>query len=80
MDADKQILVMPRFVPFDHPIFDTVGEVIDCFRQIFEGIQFMHENFVAHRDCGVLNFVLDPQEMFPHGIHPVKFWANPTND
>ena len=35
-DTDKQILVMLRLVTFDQPIFDTVGEVIDCFRQIFE--------------------------------------------
>ncbi|KAJ7109618.1 hypothetical protein C8R43DRAFT_1161456 [Mycena crocata] len=48
-DQDKQIIVMPRLIRFDEPIFDTVGEVIDCFRQIFEGIQFMHENLVAHR-------------------------------
>ncbi|KAJ7658076.1 hypothetical protein B0H17DRAFT_955399 [Mycena rosella] len=79
-DADRQILVMPRLMEFDRPIFDTVGEVIDCFRQIFEGIQFMHENFVAHRDCGLLNFVLDPEKLFPHGTHPINVWATPTND
>ncbi|KAJ7784860.1 hypothetical protein DFH07DRAFT_708545, partial [Mycena maculata] len=35
-DADKQLIVMPRFMSFDEPILETVGEVIDCFGQIFE--------------------------------------------
>ncbi|KAJ7176879.1 hypothetical protein C8R46DRAFT_1246005 [Mycena filopes] len=48
-DVDNTILVMPLFQRFDLPIFETVGEVIDCFRQLFQGIEFMHENFVAHR-------------------------------
>ncbi|KAJ7177785.1 hypothetical protein C8R46DRAFT_1074931 [Mycena filopes] len=78
-DNDKQIIVMPRLMRFYHPIFDTVGEVIDCFRQVFEGIQFMHENHVAHRDCGLLNIVVDPSELFPHGFHPVNFWRDTDN-
>ncbi|KAJ7606765.1 hypothetical protein DFH06DRAFT_1019107, partial [Mycena polygramma] len=75
---------------FNQPIFDTVGEVVDCFRQIFEanirtcavslimshpypqGIQYMHQNFIAHRDCGVANVVQDPTELYPAGFHPVQ--------
>ncbi|KAF7351406.1 Protein kinase domain-containing protein [Mycena sanguinolenta] len=79
-DSDKQIIVMPRLIRFDEPIFDTVGEVIDCFRQIFEGIQFMHENFVAHRDCSLLNILQDPTKLFPRGFHPVNYCLNPTHD
>ncbi|KAF8162480.1 hypothetical protein K438DRAFT_298879 [Mycena galopus ATCC 62051] len=79
-DKDKQIIVMPRLIRFDQPIFDTVGEVIDCFRQIFEGIQFMHENFVAHRDCSLLNILQDPTQLFPRGFHPVNYYFNPNND
>jgi len=79
-DDDKQIIVMPRLIRFDEPIFDTVGEVIDCFRQIFEGIQFMHENFVAHRDCTLLNILQDPTKLFPRGFHPVNYCFNPDND
>ncbi|KAF7302216.1 Protein kinase domain-containing protein [Mycena indigotica] len=70
-DADKQIIVMPRLINFDRPKFQTVGEVIDCFRQIFEGLEFMHENFVAHRDCWAPNLALDPTLLFPNGFHPI---------
>ncbi|KAJ7923880.1 hypothetical protein B0H13DRAFT_1602192 [Mycena leptocephala] len=83
-DADKQIIVMPFLVRFSRPKFDTVGEVIECFRQIFEaidlpplGIEFMHENFIAHRDCGELNLLQDPT-VYPAGFHPVSTWRDPS--
>ncbi|KAJ7218785.1 hypothetical protein B0H12DRAFT_327568 [Mycena haematopus] len=79
-DSDKKIIVMPRLIRFDEPVFDTVSEVIDCFRQIFEGIQFMHENFVAHRDCSLLNILQDPTQLFPRGFHPVNYCLNPNHD
>ncbi|KAJ7665948.1 kinase-like domain-containing protein [Mycena polygramma] len=79
-DEDKQIIVMPRMIRWDDPNFSTVGEVIDCFRQIFEGVQFMHENFVAHRDCSLLNIVQDPTKLYPRGFHPVNHCLNPTSD
>ena len=34
--AGDQVLVMPLFRPFNSPTFDTFGEAIDCFRQLFE--------------------------------------------
>ncbi|KAK0497815.1 hypothetical protein EDD18DRAFT_120909 [Armillaria luteobubalina] len=64
------ILVLPLLRKFDDPPFDTVGEVVECFRQIFEGIQFMHQNFVAHRDCTKLNIMMDPTKLYPKGFLP----------
>ncbi|KAJ6464798.1 kinase-like domain-containing protein [Mycena vitilis] len=77
-DDDIQILVMPFLVPFYRPKFDTVGEAIDCFRQVFEGIQYMHNNFVAHRDCGINNILQDGAELYPAGVHPVRPWLDPS--
>ncbi|CAK5280706.1 unnamed protein product, partial [Mycena citricolor] len=79
-DSDKDIIAMPRMVSAFEIVtlgFETVGEVVDCFRQIMEGVKFMHENFVAHRDCVFLNFVVDPTELFPNGTHPVRTVMNP---
>ncbi|KAF7297313.1 Protein kinase domain-containing protein [Mycena indigotica] len=78
-DTDKQIIVMPRLLRFDRPMFETVGEVVDCFRQIFEGIEFMHQNFVAHRDCWGPNLAQDPSLLFPDGFHPIYISQDPQN-
>ncbi|KAK7052142.1 hypothetical protein R3P38DRAFT_1637170 [Favolaschia claudopus] len=73
-DPDGKIIVMPMLVRFREPGFETVGEVIACWRQIFEGIHYMHENFVAHRDCGSNNIMQDPTNLYPDGFHPVRTW------
>ncbi|KAK0472884.1 hypothetical protein IW261DRAFT_1553241 [Armillaria novae-zelandiae] len=72
LDDDVQIIVMPCLYNFNDTPFDTVGELLDCFRQIFEGVEFMHKHFVAHRDCMLLNIVLDPDKMYPEGFNPVS--------
>jgi hypothetical protein len=35
-DKDRQLIVMPLLLPFARPQFDTFGEVMECFRQLFE--------------------------------------------
>ncbi|KAG7445583.1 uncharacterized protein BT62DRAFT_1024585 [Guyanagaster necrorhizus] len=40
---------MPRLRQFYSPSFDTVGELIECFRQVLDGVEFLHRHFVAHR-------------------------------
>ncbi|KAJ7797156.1 kinase-like domain-containing protein [Mycena olivaceomarginata] len=69
-DPTVKILVMPLLRQFDTPYFETVGEAIECFRQIFEGVQYMHEHHVAHRDCTKGNIMMDGDQMYPHGYHP----------
>ncbi|KAK7053596.1 kinase domain-containing protein [Favolaschia claudopus] len=77
-DTDAQIIVMPLLARFTRPGFETIGEVIACWRQIFEGIHYMHENFVAHRDCGINNIMQDPTSLYPDGFHPVRHWMDPS--
>ena len=64
-DEDVVIMVMPLLREYTSPAFHTVGEAMECFRQLFEviivftlpsyfslvnqGLQFMHKNRVAHR-------------------------------
>ena len=35
-ETDITILVMPLLMSFKNPEFETVGEVLECFRQVFE--------------------------------------------
>ncbi|KAF8907454.1 kinase-like domain-containing protein [Mucidula mucida] len=74
-DQDSQIIVMPRLYEIDEPIFDTVGEALDCTRQTFEGLEYMHRHHVAHKDITVLNIMMDARDLYPHGHHPVHTWA-----
>ncbi|KAI9512192.1 kinase-like domain-containing protein [Russula earlei] len=70
--VDRKLVVMPYLRPFDKPHFRTYGEIAAFFTQICEGLQFMHERNIAHRDCTAYNIIFDPSEMYPEGFHPVK--------
>jgi len=69
---DRKLIVMPLLRPFDDPHFRTYGEFVAFFTQISEGLQFMHEQNIAHRDCTPNNIMLDPSGMYPEGFHPIK--------
>ncbi|KAJ7440505.1 hypothetical protein B0H11DRAFT_2353236, partial [Mycena galericulata] len=65
LEDDKKILVMPLLIEFSRSRFDTVGEVVDCFRQILELYRFT-------RDCGISNMLQDPMRLFPEGFYPMR--------
>nr|VWP00762.1 Pheromone processing endoprotease KexB (EC [Ganoderma boninense] len=69
-DPDATIMVLPLLRACDNPHWQTEGEVLSFVKQIFEGIQYMHELHVAHRDCTVGNIMYDPRPMFPNMFHP----------
>ncbi|KAF8508800.1 hypothetical protein JB92DRAFT_2950951 [Gautieria morchelliformis] len=66
------LLVMPILRPFNDPKIWTFGEAVEFFRQVFEGIQFMHKHHYAHRDCTGKNIMMDARKLFPNGFHPVN--------
>ncbi|EMD33664.1 hypothetical protein CERSUDRAFT_56685 [Gelatoporia subvermispora B] len=70
-DDSLQLLVMPFLRVHDDPKFQTVGEAVEFFRQVLEGLLFMHEHHVAHRDCMAKNIMMDPKPMFPDLYHPI---------
>ena len=49
-DEDMVILVMPLLRSFDDPRFDTYGEVVECFKQLFIVIFFKH----AYVHCNLM--------------------------
>lgn len=70
-ESDIQIIVMPLLLPFTKIQFDTFGEVVECLRQLFEGLWFMHNNHIAHRDCMWKNIMMDAKNMHAEPYHPV---------
>jgi hypothetical protein len=69
---EEPIMVHPLLRPFYDPPLRTYGEFVTFFVHICEGIQFMHTNHVAHRDCTWENIMLDPTNMYPESFHPVE--------
>ncbi|KIJ60042.1 hypothetical protein HYDPIDRAFT_139776 [Hydnomerulius pinastri MD-312] len=69
---DTVIIVMPLLRAYSDPHFDTFGEAVECFRQLFEGLHFMHKHRVAHRDCMSGNIMLDPSKLYPDSFHPME--------
>ncbi|KAF4567528.1 hypothetical protein EYR40_006530 [Pleurotus pulmonarius] len=69
---DLVILVMPFLRPHDDPAFDTIGEAVEFFSQVFEGLQFMHQHHVAHRDVAYLNVLMDANPLFVDRYHPSR--------
>ncbi|KAL5513779.1 hypothetical protein ACEPAH_4180 [Sanghuangporus vaninii] len=88
-DSDPSCLyiVMPLLRPYDSPGFFSVDEVADVIKQLLEGLVYMHNLNVAHRDCSDLNIMMDPAAMYPKGFHPVNTrhddtgirWARPKH-
>ncbi|KAL4063905.1 hypothetical protein V8B97DRAFT_1989976 [Scleroderma yunnanense] len=68
---DKVIIVMPLLREYTSPPFCTIGEAVECFRQLFEGLSFMHKNRVAHRDCMNLNIMMDATGLSIDAFHPI---------
>ncbi|KAJ6538806.1 hypothetical protein DFH09DRAFT_1397385 [Mycena vulgaris] len=55
------ILVMPLLRTFGDPRFETIGEGVDFFGQIFEGLQR-------------LKYYDGRFKMCPEGFHPINYW------
>ncbi|KAG6835155.1 hypothetical protein H0H93_004373 [Arthromyces matolae] len=71
----KAFLVMPLLFNHEYVEFETIGEVVDFCRQIFEGLEFMHTNNVIHGDCKWNNTMADALCLFsspPHPVYPFK--------
>lgn len=69
-DESLVIIVMPLLREYCQPRFDTFGEAVDFFSQIFEGVKFLHDRNIAHRDLNATNIMMDGSKMFPDGYHP----------
>ena len=46
-------------------------------RYIAQGLAFLHEHNVAHRDCTSRNLMMDGRDLFPDGWHPQASYRLP---
>ncbi|KIJ43815.1 hypothetical protein M422DRAFT_228875 [Sphaerobolus stellatus SS14] len=73
---DLVLLVMPRLRIYNDPPFQTIGEGLHFIHQLFEGIDFLHDNRIAHRNIHHGNVMMDPSELYPDGFHPLNISQN----
>ncbi|KAJ3963714.1 kinase-like domain-containing protein [Lentinula raphanica] len=71
-EEEEKILVMTWMRQVMDPRFRTVGEGIQFLSAMVEGLQYMHQNNVAHRDCALNNMAMDASAMYTRPYHPVK--------
>ncbi|KAG7094696.1 hypothetical protein E1B28_005515 [Marasmius oreades] len=72
-ESDIVLLVLPFLTRWHEPEFDTVGEALDFFKQLCEGLQFLHDHYIAHNDIKFNNIMMDSRPLYDLPIHP----ANP---
>ncbi|KAG6835590.1 hypothetical protein H0H93_016720 [Arthromyces matolae] len=65
-------VVMPLLYDPDHPAFETIGEVLSFWKQMIEGLHYMHEKLITHGDCKFGNFMADTQHLFDSPPHPSR--------
>ncbi|PPQ80956.1 hypothetical protein CVT26_003527 [Gymnopilus dilepis] len=68
-DDEHALLVMPHLLLFDELPFRRVGEFCEMVVQLLEGIEFMYEQNIAHRDACWFNIMMDHSKMVPKGTH-----------
>ncbi|KAI9063416.1 hypothetical protein FKP32DRAFT_1592485 [Trametes sanguinea] len=64
------IIVMPFLRYIDMPPFEVIDDVLECLDQVLEGLVFIHDHGVAHRDCAFKNIMIDASALYPRGFHP----------
>ncbi|KAI0350538.1 hypothetical protein OH77DRAFT_1593479 [Trametes cingulata] len=71
LNPDTSYMVMPFLRYIDSPPFELVGDVLECIDQVLEGLVFIHDHDVAHRDCAFKNIMMDASNLYPRGFHPI---------
>ncbi|TFY55847.1 hypothetical protein EVG20_g9171, partial [Dentipellis fragilis] len=68
---DHCFMVLPfcRRLMHRFPPFSTIGEVFDMVEQALEGLEYLHELRIAHRDISIANIMMDANRIFPRGFH-----------
>ncbi|EEB92034.1 hypothetical protein MPER_09512 [Moniliophthora perniciosa FA553] len=62
---DTIFLCVKHLVPYNRIPFRTVAHWIDMFRQLLEGLAFLHEHRILHGGLDVNNLMVDEEEGVP---------------
>ncbi|KAH7332910.1 kinase-like domain-containing protein [Rhizoctonia solani] len=62
--------VMPLLRDYDNPPFYDLGEIYEFLFQVFEGLQFLHENDIAHCDIASANIMMNGRVLYDEPFHP----------
>ncbi|CAE6518132.1 unnamed protein product [Rhizoctonia solani] len=62
--------VMPLLRAYDDPPFHDLGEIHEFLVQIFEGLQFLHDNDIAHCDIASANIMMNGRVLYDEDFHP----------
>ncbi|KAG8994897.1 hypothetical protein FRB94_009612 [Tulasnella sp. JGI-2019a] len=76
-DPEHAILVLPLLRRLDSPGPASIRECVSLIEQTLEGLAFLHEHSIAHRDCAWGNIMMDARAMFPEGWHPQGYLRKP---
>ncbi|KAJ7902308.1 kinase-like domain-containing protein [Mycena leptocephala] len=70
-DSDtKDLIVMPLLNRWDEFPFLTIGEAVEFFSQVFEGLQFLHNHNIWHGDCKANSIMMDASPVLRDVPHP----------
>ncbi|KAJ7896091.1 hypothetical protein B0H14DRAFT_2680373 [Mycena olivaceomarginata] len=71
-DPATDLIVIPLLTPWQstHFPFVTIGEAVEFFSQIFEGLQFLHNHNIWHGDCKANNIMMDASPILRADPHP----------
>ncbi|KAF8596047.1 kinase-like protein, partial [Ceratobasidium sp. AG-I] len=69
--SDGTFLVSPLFVEWNKVPLETINQAIDFINQLLEGLAFLHENRIAHRDCTPPNIMMDWSSLVDEPFHPI---------
>ncbi|KAG9123586.1 hypothetical protein FRC07_014637 [Ceratobasidium sp. 392] len=65
-----KFIVMPLLSPYNSPTFYNLSEIQDFLDQIFEGLEFLHNNGIAHCDIASTNIMMDKHPLYDQPFHP----------
>ncbi|KAF9473320.1 hypothetical protein BDN70DRAFT_997697 [Pholiota conissans] len=72
---DRAFIVMPMLIFFHQFPFRHLGEFTEAIGQILQGLAFMHEQRIVHRDACSGNIMMDASKIVPNGFHFVRWWS-----